>query len=271
MYKNKYKRASTRIAKRNQIKRQIGIFFKIGLPVALLVGLIFLLRAEFLQVRNLEVLESKIIPADNIKNTASNFISGNKFLLIPKSNILLLNKKKLTNILLNQFTRLERVEINKQIFSKTIKITAIERSPDFLWCSETDECFFMTQNGFIFEKTLEGQASSSKIIFGGILKGESSPLLKNFATPERMQNYLELIEVFKRESFEIYSVNIESSDKAIAKTNIGDVFFSPEGDDLSLVAENIILLFNKVKNENPSAQFNYIDARFGNKFYYKLY
>jgi hypothetical protein len=52
---------------------------------------------------------------------------------------------------------------------------------------------------------------------------------------------------------------------------MGDIIFNPEGVDLSLVAQNTILLINEVKGKNPSAQFNYNDARFDNKFFYKLY
>ncbi len=266
MVERRYKKASSRIAKRGRARKLFGLFLKIILPVTFFVGLIFLLRADFLQIADFEVLGVETIQPESIKNMASGFISGNKFFLIPKSNIFLLNKKNLASTMLTDFGRLEKVEINKQFFSKSIELKIVERKDDFLWCSSAGECFFMTKDGLVFEKSLE---ISGKLIFRGILEG--NPLMKNFATPAKIQNYLKLIEIFKNAGFEITSVNIESSDKAIAKSSIGDIIFNPEETDPSLVAQNTILLINEIKSKNPSARFNYIDARFGNKLFYKLY
>ena len=269
MYNTRYKRASTRIAKRKKIQKYLGIFLIISATAAFLVGFVFLVRADFLQVKNFEVSGSKMIEADSLKNVANNFISGNKLLFIPKSNIIFLNKEKLKKTLLSQFTRLEKVEINKKFFSKDVELKITERSPDFVWCAKDGECFFMTKTGFIFEKILDEQVLSGLVAFEGLLDG--SPIFKNFSTPDKMQNYSNFIDVLKRSEVEIYSINIESSDKAIAKTGVGDIFFSPVGKDLLLTAENTLLLINEIKNKNASAKINYIDARFDNKFYYKLY
>jgi len=269
MYKNRYKRASTRIAKRNRIKRYVGIFFVISVTIALLIGFIFLVRADFLKVKNFEVLGSKVVSAEDIKSTANGFTYGNKFLFIPRSNIIFLNKGDLTKTLLSKFTRLEDVEVNKELFSKSIELKITERNGYFLWCSLADECFFMTNSGFVFEKALDMQKTKGLIIFRGILKG--NPLLKNFATPDKMQNYSNFIGSLRKGGVEVSSIDMESSDKAIAKTNIGNIFFNPTEEDLLLVGENTVLLINEIQNKNSKAEINYIDARFGNKFYYKLY
>ena len=269
MHNTRYKRASTRIAKRKKLKKYLGVFLIISIVVAILIGFVFLVRADFLQVKNFEVSGSKMIETESLKNVANDFISGNKLLFISKSNIIFLNKEKLKKTLLSQFARLEKVEINKKFFSKDVELKITERSPDFVWCAKEGECFFMTKTGFIFEKILDGQVLSGLVSFRGLLDG--SPIFKNFATPEKMQNYSSFIEVLKGSGVEIYSINIESSDKAVAKTEMGDIFFSPVGKDLLLTAENTLLLINEIKNKNASAKINYIDARFDNKFYYKLY
>lgn len=268
MVERRYKKASSRIAKRSKTRKLFGLFLKILFPVVFFAGLVFLLRADFLQVKNFEVLGAETIQPESIKNMASDFISGNKFFLIPKSNIFLLNKKNLASTILTDFGRLEKVEVNKQFFSKSVELKIVERKGDFLWCSPVDECFFMTKDGLVFE-SYSAEAPRDKLIFTGIIAG--NPLMKNFATPEKIQNYLKLIEIFKNAGFEITSVNIESSDRAVAKSSIGDIIFNPEELNLSSVAQNTILLINETKSKNPSARFNYIDARFGNKLFYKLY
>lgn len=281
MSKSRYNKASSRIARRGRVKRAFGLFFKIGLPIIFLAGLVFLLRADFLQIKTFEVTGAETVAVTDIKNISKDAIFGSKgFSLIPASNIVFLNKGKLAKELLSNFPRLEKVEINKDFFSGQIELKVSERKADLLWCSTEDVCFFMTEGGLVFEKAgfsgadfLTSSANRAeplnRLIFRGILTGD--PLLKNFATPTKIENYLKLIAVFKNANLEVVSIDIESLDKAVAKSNIGDIIFNPEEADLLAVAQNTVLLIKETKARNPAARFNYIDARFGNKLFYKLY
>jgi len=266
---SKYKKASSRITRRSRLRRIFNLFLIISLPTAFLVSLVFLSRADFLQVKNFEVAGADTIPQESIKSTALNFASGKWLFLVPKSNFFLLSKNKLAAALLAAFPRIEKVDVSKQFFSGSIDLSIVERKADFLWCSAQNECFSMTKYGLVFEKS---ENAGDKIIFKGVLEG--NPLTKNFATAEKMKSYSDLIDVFKNAGFGVDSINIESSDKAVAKVDINnfvsDVILNPEESDLSAVAQNTILLINEIKSKNPSAQFQYIDARFGNKFFYKL-
>ena len=87
MHKSKHKKASSKIAKRRKLRQYAGVFLKISVPTALLTGLIFLLRADFLQVKNFEVAGTEIIPQESLKKVAKSFITGSKFFVIPKSDI----------------------------------------------------------------------------------------------------------------------------------------------------------------------------------------
>lgn len=281
----RYKKTSSVITKRKKARKILGLSLKIGISVVFLVGIGFLLQADFLQVKNFEITGTESILPKNIKNLALDFISGNKLFFIPRSNIFLLNKEKLAAAIIANFGRAEEVNINKQFLNRNVEFTVKERQADYLWCpltqagSKEDECFFMTKDGLIFEKagfsdsdfltsSVSWAEPKNKLIFRGNL--EKNPLMKNFATSEKMQNYLKLTKSFKDSGFEIISINIESNDKAIAKSDIGDIVFDPQEPDLSLAAQNAILLINEVRSKNHFAQFNYIDTRFGNKMFYKL-
>jgi len=265
----RYIKASSRIAQRHKIRRYAGLFLKMILPVAVIIGLVLLLRADFLQIKDFEVAGAEGLKSESIKDAAFDFATGTRLFFIPKSNIFLLDKAKLAAVLLSKFGRLEKVNINKQFFSESIKLSLTERKADFLWCSSKDDCYFMTKDGLVFEKISVSQLSQAdnKIIFEGVL--EENPLMKNFAAPEEMQNYLRLVEIFKSSGFDITSISIESKDKGVAKSSIGEIIFSPE-EDLSKTAQNAVLLINEVKGKNASSRFQYIDARFGNKIFYKL-
>lgn len=265
MNKNRYKKTSSRIAKRDKTRKHVALFLKIALLTGFLVGAVELLRADFLQVKNFEITGGETVGQENIKKTAENFTTGTNFFLIPKSNIIFLNKGELANALLSKYGRIDKVYINKNILSDNLFLSIVERNADFLWCSVTDQCYFMDKSGLIFEKTAD---ASGKIIFRGVLEG--NPLMKYFATAEEIKNYLSLVDIFKNNGFNVSSINIESADKGVAGTDIGDVIFNPGEADLSITAQNVVLLVNEIKSKTPSIRFNYIDARFGNKIFYKL-
>lgn len=266
MQGRRYNKASSRIAKRNNARRIFGLVLKIGLPVIFLVSALFVFRADFMQIKNIEILGAETVSVENLKATALSRTSGNYFFIIPKTNILFLNKQELADTLLTTFLRLEKAEINKQYFSKNIVLKIKERSTDFLWCARSEECFYMNKSGLIFERA---ENLGSKFIFKGILTGD--PIMQNFATADKIQNYLGFVEKFKDSGIEATYINIESSDKGVLSTSIGEVFFSPEEVDLVVVAQNVLLLIDEIKAKNPSFVFEYIDARFGNKMFYKLY
>lgn len=265
MANHRYKKASLKIAKRRRARKYLSIFLRTAFLVSIFALGVVLVRADFLQVKNFEVLGAETILAEDLKNIALSWTSGNQFFLIPKSNIILLNKNNLANVLVSKFSKVEKVEVNKQFFSQKIELKVTERKGEFLWCSAQDGCFNMTKDGLVFERT---ENKNGRIVFGGILDG--NPLMKNFASAEEMQNYLNLIKTFKNAGFDVSSINIELADRAVAGLNIGDIIFNPEEKDLISVAENTILLINNIKSKNPSARFQYIDARFGNKIFYKL-
>jgi hypothetical protein len=269
MKNRRFKKASSRIGRREKAKKNFALVLKIGIPVAVLVGLVFLLRADFLQVKDFEVTGGETALDNNVKDVALGLATGTSFFVIPKSNILLLDRGNLAGVLLSKFTRIQKVDISKNFFDGNVKLSITERSEDFLWCSTRDECFFMDKSGLVFAPYDGAGTDLGKIIFKGVLVGD--PIMKKFAASDEMQNYSGFIKTFADAGFKVDYINIESGEKGTAETNMGDVVFNPGETDLSLIAQNVILLINETKAKNHSAVFNYIDARFGNKIFYKLY
>jgi len=266
MKTSRYKKASSRIAERRKKRRYFVLVLKLFVPAVFLVAIFWCLRANFLQIKDFTILGAETVSSEEIKKVANNFISGNKFVVIPKTNILFLNKEELTDVLLSEFLRLEKVEIGKQFFDNVVELKVAERSADFLWCSALDQCFFMNMSGLIFEKT---ENVDGKLIFKGIVIGD--PLMQNFSSASKIQDYIKFVDTFKIENINTSIIDINSPDKGILHTNFGEIFFSPDDPNLSLVAQNVILLIKETKDKKPNAEFQYIDARFGNKMFYKLY
>lgn len=265
--KSHYKKASARIARRSKIRKATAKIFQIGFPLVFLVGFFWFARIDFLQIKNFEVAGVKTIPAEELKNLASSFASGNKLFFIPKSNYFVLSKNNLASAITSRFSSAEKIEISKNILNQTAVLKITEREIDSLWCND-NKCFPMTEEGLVFDWPDGIEKRGEEIIFKGLIEGD--PIMQNFATPEKMKNYENLISTFKDNKILISEINIESSDKAVAKSNIGNIIFNPEEKDLATVAQNVLLLINEIKSKSPPASFLYLDARFGNKIFYKL-
>lgn len=276
--KSRYNKASSKIARRRKKREKFFLFLKIAVPIIFSAGAIWLLRVDFLQVKDFEAVGNEVISTESLKNVALHFVSGNKFLFIPKTNILFLSKSDLSAVLLSDFSGIEKINANKEFFSRKIKLEIFERKEDFIWCSENNRCFSMTKDGLVFSSIAEiltgdNQDKSNKIIFRGILSGD--PILKSFAPHQKMQGFKNLADSFTNAGFKAISINIESSEKGILKTIINnresEIIFNPNAGDFSSVAENALLLIKEIRAKNAKAFFKYIDTRFGNKIFYKIY
>lgn len=270
MYKSRYHKASSRITRRSRNKKLFNLLVKIGVPVAILSGLVFLSRADFLQVKGFEVREARTISQDKVEAAAADAIAGNKFFFIPKSNIFLLNKDQLAASLTADFGRIAELKVDKKFWERKIELELVERTADFLWCSAEDACYSMNKEGLIFERSdfVPLGGASAKVIFRGVLEGE--PLQQSFASAERMRSYSDFLGVLEDAGLEADSINIESSDKGVAHSYEADIIFDPGEGDLVSAAQNAALLIRDLRAKNPAASFEYIDIRFGNKLFYKL-
>lgn len=263
MYKSRLKNKHVR-----KTKTDLRVFFIFFITFFIFGGLTALLRAGFMQVKNFSVSGLSTISENSVLNMASSFISGNKFVLVPKSNTLFLSDSGLSEYLKNSFGGIAKVDVNKNIFTGEVDINITERTPDFLWCGSS--CFLMSKDGLVYEQVGEnGQAQyPDKIVLRGVLGDD--PLLQNFASSDQMNVYESAVEKFSSEDIKINSISVDSEDRAIAETSIGNVIFSPEEKDTYSLAHRVKLLLQEVRLKNPNAHFEYIDARFGNKLFYKL-
>lgn len=276
MYKSRYKRSSTRSKKRKQAKSLLVLFAALSVPVLLIIGSVLLLRADFLQIKSFEISGLQAVDQGEVREAAQDFISGERLWLVPNSNILLFDKERFAAVLLSKFNRLEEALVEKKFIDKSIQVGLKERQGEFLWClpaqaDSAEECFLMTASGLIFEKidlSRLAEISQDKIRFMGMLEG--NPLLKNFSPAERMKNYESLLEAAKNGGLVISSIRVESEERAVAKSDQGEIIFDPRGENLPIVVENVILLINEIRSKDPGASFEYLDARFGNKIFYKL-
>ena len=158
-----------------------------------------------------------------------------------------MSKEKLIESLQIDFSQIEKVEINKNL-NGVLEIKIKERQASFWWCGSEGilDCLSMTDSGLAFARANQEEVKD-KIIFRNYQK--EAIILTNFASSEVMQNYAKAIEVLENNQFSVSEIILELSDKAIFKTNVGNIFLNPE-EDLRVTAQNAVALINEIHYES---------------------
>lgn len=264
--KSRYTKASARLKRRSQFQNLFQLVVWFGLPLGFLVAILFLARADFFQIKNIEVVGNNVLSTDQLVASAFSGMEGSYLKLLPKTNYFFIKKDELASRLMKDWSQLENVEINKNL-NGVLEIKVKERQGEFVWCSIlSTDCYLMNNLGLAFD-LLKPEELVNKVIFRNKLTEVN--LLTHFTSEANFQNYLKVIDIFKNNQIEIYEITLDSSQKIIFKTNLGEIFLNPT-EDLVSSANNAVVLINEVKTKTPTALFEYIDARFGNKVFYKL-
>ncbi len=261
MYKSRYKKRPSKI---------LGLLPFIVIAFLLFFGFIFFLRSDFLKIKEVSVETGSLVSEDRVKELAGGFMSGSKFLFVPRANIFFFDSQNLEKKIASEFGGVESVDVDRQIFSFGIDIKIKERGALFAFCNTSEggeECFNMSRDGFIFEEEGGVVSLDGKIVFHS--QKNENVLRTFFDTKDRVENYMKFIDAIMARNIKISSVTIESFDESFISTDVGKIIFNPS-DDPYVASQNASLLIEDIRKQNSEAKFEYIDTRFGNKMFYKL-
>jgi len=264
-------RSPEAIQKRRRSFRRVSIFFGIG-AVVIFIGLIFFIRMDRVQVRDVNIEGVRIIQESDIRKSVNDTLSGYYLWLIPKSNTFIYNLGTLKSYLLKEFPGIQSITLARDGFQK-ISLSIEERKPHVLWCPDENQidqqCYFIDDTGLLFA---EAPSFSGNVYF--IFRGK---LDKDIPLGARVMSQQDFV------SFENFiSMVTKKLHVDIVGVTIKDV-----GDfDLELVSGTKILfnktisydeMYNNLGSMLSSDQFasstlnslEYLDMRFGNKIYFK--
>lgn len=275
-------KGSVQLDKNSQVRKARRVkflFIWILLILAIGAGIIgFFNRKEF-QIQSIQVVGTKSLDSTAIQAAVQHSISGSYGLIIPRTNALLFSKQRTEHTLMQLFPALSHVAIN---FTdrNNIVITIDEKKPQFVWCSDPTTCYFVDNNGMIYDSAPIFTPGVFITLTGGEIADPVHPL-RSFFLPTYKFN------VFKNklESLEEYPLNILEVhyDKDITFTidSIKGTLVNPQTQIITTegaISADItsaldLLLRDKTFAATLATQENlleYIDLRFPGKIYYKF-
>jgi len=271
--------------KKRKILRNKIIFFAI-IFIIFLTGLVFLSKWKNLNINTIRVLENKVVETRDIVNVIYSEINGNYLGLFPKTNFILVPNKAIKNELHAKFKRLKDIKIDTTD-TNTLEVTVSEYNGKYTWCGndisldelpEENKCYFLDDNGYIFDEAIYFSGNVYFKFFGKIKDGLENPI-GSYYIPNTFQKIESLIEDLKQTGVKLSSLNMKDDGDIEIYLKPIDTLNTPKlilksTSDFNQVVENLqsVLTTEPFQSDfkNKYSSLLYIDLRFGNKVYYKF-
>lgn len=259
-------RSPNLIKKRRKRKILKSIFFLASLA-ALIIGPSIITKSDYLEIDRVVVDGNSVIKSEGLISVASEKMNGNYFYLYSKKNFVLYPRDAIKEEILTKHKRIKEVSLKISRIT-TLNILVEERIPAFLWCDNSGKCFFVDQQGFIFDIS-PNFSSDIYFTFKGGVDGE--PIGQKIFEEEKFSEIINFINSLKALSLFPDSINIDGENLEIHLSEDSSILIRVD-DEFDRALSNIESILNDPKLElvggkNPN--FSYLDLRFGNKVFYK--
>jgi cell division septal protein FtsQ len=168
--------------------------------------------------------------------------------------------------LLNEFPQIKTVQVRRYGMT-TLRVDVVERTQFALWCSESEICFSVDENGMLYESA-ERQNSDSIIISGGLHAADGA--LREKILGDRFSELTALIAAFTAYDLGAERVHISSdmSDATFTFPDTPDVIVLLR-DVPTTVARIVATALRDSSMKGKLQGLEYVDARYGARVYYK--
>lgn len=255
--------------KRFSWKKALITFLILGF----LVGIFFLLRAPRLQVVSFNVSGTEVLDNEDIKINLQKQLEGKWLWFFPRTSTFLLDTDKLESNLKKEFSRIEEVVIKRDRLN-AISVEIKEYGATYLWCTQSEVCYFMDKNGVVY---------NSAPVFSG---SAYTKIVSSFPIEPLPFQALSVSQISQINELEkgLLGINISPTafnlinDKKIEidflhNKSISKIILDPQIKTQS----SLEYLFSALRTQDFSNLFTnenkkllYIDLRFSNKVVYKF-
>ncbi len=264
-------------------RKRLSIIFLIT-GFLIIIGVVFLLRMKFIQLNNIEVSGNVVLEKKDIQDFINKKYEGKYLWLIPKNNTLFVLPKTVTKSLQKEFPRINSINVRRN-FPRSLSIEITERKGVYVWCgndisisstSKDFPCFFVDKEGIIFSEAPYFSGTPFTLFLGGD-KDVPNILGTQLLAQDDFKNILFIYDMVNKLKLSPYTVRIlTGGEYEILLRSDSDLISSTRiklrdiNDQITLSQNLAAALNTKVFKDHKISEFEYIDARFGNKVFYKL-
>lgn len=259
-------------------REEPSVFFRVAyffmLAVFLGVTAYALIFSSFMRINYLNLEGTKELGYEEVYAKAEALMDGKYLDVFPRNNFILISKKKVQGVLLDEFKKIRSVAVEKK-FPDTINIKIEERDALIIWCTK-GPCYIIDEGGFAYAGA---DFDSDELKENNLVK-----LVDISAKPVTIgeqvldEEYVKFI-FSVREAFQ-ENLSLDVSNEYVTKYRIsGEVEVKTgEGWDIYLNSQlpleksvrTIKAFLEKEIDEEARKRLEYLDLRVENKVFYKI-
>lgn len=260
------------LSKNRRRRKKSKLLFFVAALILVIVGTVILACLSELRIKEIKISGTSRTSSEKIEEVAKEKITGNYWGILPKSNFMIYPKSAMMKAILDSTPSILSVGVGTEL-DRNLYIEVKERLAEALWCDGLSACYFLDSEGIIFARS--SNVTDRLMRYYGIVEG--NPLQRSKTERYGEEGFFPELENFTKQisdlGLRVISVEVIGKERAEAyfKDNSYLIFLPYEKDKKNLF-ENIELFINDLKSKNNGLipEFEYIDARYGNKIFYKL-
>jgi len=253
-----------RIKKRRSIFRSKIFWFSFFFLILLGSTSYFSVFSSYFQINEIRVSGNQKISLNQVKDLVADGIDKKIIFFFSKS-IFLANLKDIDQKIASSIPEIAEVNI-KRVFPNCLAVEIKERQAAGTWCQEND-CFYIDQEGVIFEKTEEPTPPEVRceIALSGIYLGQKV-IERNCLRAILEVNGFLADEIGIQPK--IFTASADGKKLTVLTKEGWNIIFNLNKDVQEQLSDLKLVLEEKIP-QNNRARLDYINLRFGNKIYYK--
>ncbi|MBI5457347.1 hypothetical protein HY971_01300 [Candidatus Kaiserbacteria bacterium] len=264
-------------------RRRVRAVF--ALAVLVLCGAIFygVSWASYLpqfNVSGISVVGAKGMKEEHVKRFVETVLDDGAYHVLSRRNIFLYPQVELEKAIAS-FHPVKSVHISRpSVFATDIVITIEEREPFARWCTGIQQgyCYLMDASGFIYAPMgWAGTATSStQYVFAGGLPAQevtatsTYPLGESFVQAH-LPGMLSLLKLLGQAGLTPLGAHVDNDQDFFVQLGEGFTIKASYGADANTLVKNLQLVLSSDVLKDKRDKLEYIDLRFTNRAYYKLF
>lgn len=267
-------------SKQALLNKQRLVLFAIALgAVLVLIGLYKLLHLPGMRVVNFSIQGGEAKTEAEILEFLQRETLGDALRFIPKDNIFLISTRSIEESLLSEFPSLETVSVKKELFH-TLFVSLTERTPWAIFCTRNEalaagiqeahrSCFYIDRTGILFRKAPVVEGNLILTISSDQPSQDLGDIALDAATIAEFEAIAKALKdraglrvsgfELKQNAPKDYWVRVDEGFRVIATRGVS---YQTMAEVVRTVLEQEI--------QGDRKKLDYIDARFGNKVFYKF-
>ena len=190
--------------------------------------------------------------------------------IIPKNNILFVNKAYVSARLLEQFPDIQQFHMTYDIIAKTLDITNVEREAVGVVCKPNGPCHFVDSKGILFHTT-----DGFELDKLAIMDETEKPLSTGIDTPYANRNFIAILQAYWNAAQHVIPitsilVKSDSLQAGYVQLNTSENWYVlvHTSMDPHATMQKVATII-RTEFEGKTNKLQYIDARYTDKVYYK--